>query len=77
MEMRAAVRMPRSGVRNTACYSGARILYDADKDMLAPARTAVEYEKQMIVHNLTDNTKYRGPPRPEQDEAWEALLECT
>ncbi|KAJ2977675.1 hypothetical protein NQ176_g4241 [Zarea fungicola] len=28
----------------------------------------------MIVHNLAENGKYRGPPRPEQDEAWEALL---
>ncbi|KAF4459079.1 tat pathway signal sequence [Fusarium albosuccineum] len=40
----------------------------------SPARTAIEYEKQTIVHNLADNGKYRGPPRPEQDEAWEGLL---
>ncbi|KAH8699312.1 tat pathway signal sequence [Talaromyces proteolyticus] len=40
----------------------------------SPARTAIEYEKQTIVHNLADNGKYRGPPRPEQDAAWEDLL---
>lgn len=45
--------------------------------MSAPAIAAVEYKKQTIVHNLEDNSKYRGPPRPEQDAAWEGLLQCT
>ncbi|KAK4090436.1 hypothetical protein Purlil1_5108 [Purpureocillium lilacinum] len=40
----------------------------------SPAKAAIKYEKQMIVHNLADNGKYRGPPRPEQDAAWEDLL---
>ncbi|CAJ0547070.1 Ff.00g016970.m01.CDS01 [Fusarium sp. VM40] len=40
----------------------------------SPAQAAVRYEKQTIVHNLADNGKYRGPPRPEQDTAWDELL---
>lgn len=43
---------------------------------LAPANTAVKYEQQVIVHKLADENKYRGPPRPEVDEAWEELLQC-
>ena len=37
----------------------------------------VKYEQQTIVHKLADKNKYRGPPRPEVDEAWEELLQCT
>ncbi|KAH8176412.1 tat pathway signal sequence [Sarocladium implicatum] len=40
----------------------------------SPAQTAVQYEKQTITHNVADHGRYRGPPRPEQDEAWEDLL---
>ena len=42
----------------------------------APANKVVRYEQQTIVHNLADENKYRGPPRPEVDEAWEELLQC-
>jgi hypothetical protein len=43
----------------------------------APARAAVAYERHTIVHEIMDNGKYRGPPRPELDEAWDDLLQCT
>lgn len=50
-----------------ACESKSTVVY-------SPAQTAVQYEKKTIVHNVADDGKYRGPPRPEQDEAWESLL---
>ncbi|KAJ4253879.1 hypothetical protein NW762_010277 [Fusarium torreyae] len=50
---------------NCACQRGA---------IYSPAEIAIQYEKHTIVHNLADNGKYRGPPRPEQDAAWEDLL---
>ena len=72
----AIVIILRSIVRKHGAIHGREC--DADKiPLLAPASTAIEYERQTIVHNLADNSKYRGPPRPEQDEAWEDLLQCT
>ncbi|XWW94005.1 hypothetical protein V2A60_001945 [Cordyceps javanica] len=41
---------------------------------LAPAKTAVEYQKQTIVHEVFEKSKFRGMPRPEVDEAWDDLL---
>ncbi len=61
--------------KTTASYPWARLR--CWQDMLAPARTAVEYEKQTIVHNVADHSTYRGPPQPEQDAAGEDLLRCT
>jgi hypothetical protein len=48
------------GCESTAVYS--------------PAQTAVQYKRQTIVHNLKDDGAFRGPPRPELDEAWGDLL---
>ncbi|TQW00911.1 tat pathway signal sequence [Cordyceps javanica] len=36
--------------------------------------TAVEYQKQTIVHEVFEKSKFRGMPRPEVDEAWDDLL---
>lgn len=43
---------------------------------IAPARTALQYETKVIVHDLVEDGKYRGKPRQELDEAWEELLNC-
>lgn len=44
--------------------------------ILAPAKSAVEYERYTIVHEVEGDSKYRGPPRPELDDAWDELLAC-
>jgi hypothetical protein len=50
--------------------------YECGKSLpYSPAQAAIHYEKQTIVHNLADKGKFRGPPRPEQDAAWDKLLQ--
>ena len=50
--------------------------FTANKPMTAPASEAIVYQKQTIVHELSDHSKYRGTPRPELDAAWEDLIRC-
>ena len=42
----------------------------------APAREALEYEKQ-VFHSSVDGNPFAGPPRPELDAAWHDLLKSS
>jgi len=39
----------------------------------APARDAIQFEKQVFYSHL-DNNPFVGPPRPALDDAWHQLL---
>ncbi|KAM3461042.1 hypothetical protein NHJ6243_005359 [Beauveria neobassiana] len=41
----------------------------------SPAKTAVEYQKQIINHKVFEESNFKGMPRPEVDDAWENLLQ--
>ncbi|KAM3497879.1 hypothetical protein MY10362_008783 [Beauveria mimosiformis] len=40
----------------------------------APAKIAVEYQKQTISHKVFEESNFKGMPRPQVDDAWEHLL---
>ena len=44
--------------------------------VIAPAREALEYEKQ-VFRSPVDGNPFAGPPRPELDAAWHNLLKSS
>ena len=43
---------------------------------LAPAQVAVRYERTYINNDVQARNVYKGPPRPELDDAWHDLFQC-
>ena len=44
--------------------------------LVAPAREVVRYEKKYINNDVNATNPYKGPPRPELDDAWHDLFIC-
>lgn len=42
---------------------------------IAPARSAIQYERVEFNNNPEKQNLYKGHPRPEHDEAWKELLQ--